>query len=421
MDYGIPQIQRSVNWLNALTLGADNTGGQDISKIVLAAAQTSRDIYLPEGTFLWSNNITLPDNTVIRGAGRKKTTILLKTNITAINMGFNCQISDLEFLGTYGGTGNTNQRCISIDTKYGNSIDNVGFSFIGGHSVYLTGTALATPPVNGGFYGNRISQCVGNTSGGAGVFMDVRAEYTICVGNTFNECAQAFRIAGGNNMIVGNNCTINGYGVYIEGGTNNGHGIVTGNTLNHCSLGGVYATAVTLGMRITGNMIYASRIQLLNSNGITISDNDIEFLTDITVTNCTDTKFINNRFSTVPTWTITGTAPQVSGPEIIVSKTANYTVVPSDADTFFNNTGAGGTVNFTLLSNFVGMKFTFYIDAAQTLTVTAPASTTIRIAGSVSAAAGNISANTVGNCVTLKCISATQWVAISNEGTWTVT
>ena len=107
--------------------------------------------------------------------------------------------------------------------------------------------------------------------------------------------------------------------------------------------------------------------------------------------------------------------------EDVVAKTTNYGIqVASDGDNFFTNAGATGSVNFTLPTAAAGLTYTFYIDAAQTLTITAGASTTIRIAGNVSASAGNITSNTVGNCITLVAISSTKWVTKSHEGTWTV-
>jgi hypothetical protein len=104
----------------------------------------------------------------------------------------------------------------------------------------------------------------------------------------------------------------------------------------------------------------------------------------------------------------------------VLAKTADYTVTAVNSNIFFTNTGAAGTVNFTLPTAVVGLQYTFYIDAAQTLTITAGASTTIRIAGTASASAGNITSNTVGNVITLTAISTTQWVSTSHEGTWTI-
>jgi hypothetical protein len=59
--------------------------------------------------------------------------------------------------------------------------------------------------------------------------------------------------------------------------------------------------------------------------------------------------------------------------------------------------------------------------AGTNFTITAAGTHTIRLAGTVSAAAGNISASTIGNTVTLVCTASGKWVAIHHEGTWTVT
>lgn len=104
----------------------------------------------------------------------------------------------------------------------------------------------------------------------------------------------------------------------------------------------------------------------------------------------------------------------------VTSKTADYTVLSGDSGTFFDNTGAGGSVNFTLPTAAAGLHYYIYTDAVQTVTVTAGTSTTIRIGSSISASAGNITNNTAGTGIHLVAISATQWVAQDATGTWTI-
>lgn len=94
----------------------------------------------------------------------------------------------------------------------------------------------------------------------------------------------------------------------------------------------------------------------------------------------------------------------------IVAKTGNYTVVAADSNTFFTNTGAGAGVNFTLPTAVVGQIYEFYRDANQTVTITAGASTTIRVGSSVTASAGNVTLDAVGSKIRLTAISTTQWV-----------
>jgi hypothetical protein len=105
--------------------------------------------------------------------------------------------------------------------------------------------------------------------------------------------------------------------------------------------------------------------------------------------------------------------------------TSPYAVLVGDSGKQFDNIGASGEVDFTLPSctaAMAGMKFGFYVGAAQTLKVIAPASTTIRIAGSVSAAAGNITNATIGSYVELTAVAANTYVAkLAPAGTWVVT
>ena len=64
--------------------------------------------------------------------------------------------------------------------------------------------------------------------------------------------------------------------------------------------------------------------------------------------------------------------------------------------------------------------YTFVVQDADGIRIVAGAGDTIRIAASASPAAGYIEAATIGNVVTLYAINATEWVAISYVGTWTV-
>lgn len=106
----------------------------------------------------------------------------------------------------------------------------------------------------------------------------------------------------------------------------------------------------------------------------------------------------------------------------VQSKTSNYQILSTDRQKVFTNEGASGTVQFTLPAAANGEgSYTFIIQANQTLRITAGTGDTIRLNSSVSAAAGNVANNTIGNVITLVCINVTEWYATSHEGTWTVT
>jgi hypothetical protein len=54
----------------------------------------------------------------------------------------------------------------------------------------------------------------------------------------------------------------------------------------------------------------------------------------------------------------------------VIAKTADYTVLSTDNNTIFTNKGATGAVNFTLPTIAKGLRFRFFVEADQTLTLT---------------------------------------------------
>lgn len=88
----------------------------------------------------------------------------------------------------------------------------------------------------------------------------------------------------------------------------------------------------------------------------------------------------------------------------------------------FTNEGATAKNYHTLPAARAGLgPYTFVVQDADGMRIVAGAGDTIRIAASESAAAGLIECTTIGNTVTLIAINATEWVAVSYVGTWTVT
>lgn len=87
----------------------------------------------------------------------------------------------------------------------------------------------------------------------------------------------------------------------------------------------------------------------------------------------------------------------------------------------FTNEGATARQDFNLPAAAAGLIYSFYCHDTDGVRVIAAAGDTIRIAGSVSAAAGRIDSTTIGSAVTLLAINAAEWVAIASLGTWSVT
>lgn len=112
-------------------------------------------------------------------------------------------------------------------------------------------------------------------------------------------------------------------------------------------------------------------------------------------------------------------APQVL--EVNTAVTASPNILTElESGKLFSNEGAAAANYHTLPGARAGLRYTFIVQDNDGIRVVAAAGDTIRIAASATPAAGYVEAATVGNVVTLVAINATEWVAISYVGTWTV-
>lgn len=105
----------------------------------------------------------------------------------------------------------------------------------------------------------------------------------------------------------------------------------------------------------------------------------------------------------------------------VTAKTANYTVVADvDNGKTFTNEGAGGAITFALPAATVGQWFRFVVKAAQELRIDPNGTETISLASGVQQAAGAyITANAIGERITVECVKAGEWDTTEDVGTWT--
>lgn len=90
-----------------------------------------------------------------------------------------------------------------------------------------------------------------------------------------------------------------------------------------------------------------------------------------------------------------------------------------ETNTVLTNEGSTATNYHTLPTAVAGYVFTFCVQDADGLRVTAAAADTIRVIDKVTAAAGYIESTAIGSSVTLQAINATEWFATSIKGVWT--
>lgn len=93
-------------------------------------------------------------------------------------------------------------------------------------------------------------------------------------------------------------------------------------------------------------------------------------------------------------------------------------IIAQESNSVYTNEGATALNYHTLPTAAVGLIFTFYVDDADGIHITANTGDIIQINGVVSSAAGYAESLTIGSSVTLVAINATDWVATSSIGTW---
>lgn len=116
-------------------------------------------------------------------------------------------------------------------------------------------------------------------------------------------------------------------------------------------------------------------------------------------------------------------------PYLIGHKTASYTLAPQDCyGGVITNQGASGTITFTLPKAVVGMRVTVVVMATQIINIDPNTSTEFGVAnadqlnttGVLDATAGDaVSADAIGEFITLECLATPIWTSTSQAGTWT--
>lgn len=109
------------------------------------------------------------------------------------------------------------------------------------------------------------------------------------------------------------------------------------------------------------------------------------------------------------------------GLRTVEAKTANYTVVAgTDNGKTFTNEGASAARTFALPAATVGQWYRFVVKAAQELRLDPNGSETISLPTGVQQAAGKyITADAIGERISIECVKAGEWETSEAVGTWT--
>jgi len=100
--------------------------------------------------------------------------------------------------------------------------------------------------------------------------------------------------------------------------------------------------------------------------------------------------------------------------------TSPHLLDAADSGKVLTNQGCTAKGYHTLPAAAAGLHFTFICQDADGIRATAVGDDTIRVAGTVSPAAGYVESTTVGSALHLVGINAGEWIAVDVVGTWVV-
>lgn len=106
--------------------------------------------------------------------------------------------------------------------------------------------------------------------------------------------------------------------------------------------------------------------------------------------------------------------------EVVEAHAVGDALAAGESGSTHTNEGAGGAITLALPAAVVGLKFRFYVMAAQELRVDPDGAETISDTSGAQGAAGKyLGANAAGEFIEVVCVKAGQWEVIASRGTWT--
>ena len=101
--------------------------------------------------------------------------------------------------------------------------------------------------------------------------------------------------------------------------------------------------------------------------------------------------------------------------------TADDTLTVTENGTCHTNKGASGAITFALPAAVVGLRYRFYVGAAQELRIDPNGTETISLpsSGVAQAAGAYLTANAIGETVDILCCETGTWAVFGYTGTWT--
>jgi parallel beta-helix repeat protein len=234
------------------------TADQTLINTTLTAAAGGK-VYIMEGQVNVTGSISVPNNTILAGAGRGTLIKIPNSTNLAINMITNT---------TTGGSGT---GVVIQDMQLdGNRPNNISATTYG---VYLNGMGSGTG--SGAVQGAKVTNLWINNFKGGAIYLTASSNNTITGNTTKDNYDRGFSIDTGTNNVLSNNISqLTPYGFYLTSATNN---TLSGNSAQGSLNDGFRITTNSNGNTITGNTSEGSSssnfIVISNSTGNTFTGN----------------------------------------------------------------------------------------------------------------------------------------------------
>lgn len=291
--------------INVKKAGAIGDGIVDDTAAIQRALDSSLSVYFPPGVYLVTNLITRDGHNFF-GDG-KKSIIKFKTGATGWLFAATTQSVSYEDLDIDGDesvdyTGvttagvrsgiqlsgvNPNTRLTRVSVHGFNNYG-IGCHGIGSQAGYISPISVTDIAS----YQNYIGFDTG--IGGENVAVTTTSEYMRISGLNCYMNRYGLVINAGNETITNSHLDANAYGLTINAAFNNGHGTITGSTINHNTLLSLNINGVTNGFSIVGNQMFFGDISVINSKGINIQGNNLH-ISNITLTD-NGTSFLKGNY-----------------------------------------------------------------------------------------------------------------------------
>jgi len=248
---------------------------------------------------------------VTSGKTIKNGTLIMQSGaLSALSIKKSCTVNGVTIVGNGTGTG------IYVEPVSGTDYENAYFSIVN-CEFYWCGSSV-TVGSNYAIGGGVISSSYFYGSSVTGINLLELGEYVTISSNIMLENKTAIQVKGGNVNINGNNITGSSQdenthawssdtsGIKILKGSNDAHGVISSNNINHCKLYGIWCDNINnANMQITTNNIIDSNIQIYNA-GLIFTNNRITSSSFTFVGTLKGTKFVDTVLDPNPVITYIG-------------------------------------------------------------------------------------------------------------------